>query len=161
MYQGVIYAQDLKLGHYLKVPPRTLFWGQLVASVWSCFVQIGVVSAHHHSPSLNPNQLIHVTPLHQLSWAFSNIDGICTKEQSSRFTCPNGRVFFNASVIWGVIGPQRIFSGTGIYSSLQWFWLLGALLPIAFYFLARKFPKSSIRYLSAPIILGGTAYIPP
>jgi hypothetical protein len=31
------------MGVYMKVPPRTLFFGQLVASLWSCFVQIGVV----------------------------------------------------------------------------------------------------------------------
>jgi OPT family oligopeptide transporter len=99
MYQGVIYAQDLKLGHYMKVPPRTLFWAQGVASLWSCFVQVGV-----------------------LYWAFGNIEGICELDQPSRFSCPNGRVFFNASIIWGLIGPQRMFSTGAIYSSLQWFW---------------------------------------
>lgn len=78
MTQALTYAQDLKMGTYMKVPPRTLFWGQLVASVWSCFVQVGV-----------------------LFWAFGNIEGICTKGQKSEFTCPNGRVFFNASIIWG------------------------------------------------------------
>jgi hypothetical protein len=38
------YAQDLKLGLYMKVPKRSLFWGQMVASIWACFVQIAVVS---------------------------------------------------------------------------------------------------------------------
>jgi hypothetical protein len=45
MSQGLTYTADLKMGYYMKVPPRTLFFGQLVASVWSCFVQVGVVSA--------------------------------------------------------------------------------------------------------------------
>jgi OPT family oligopeptide transporter len=138
MLQGVVYCQDLKLGQYMKIPPRTLFFGQLIASLWSCFVQVAV-----------------------LYWSFGNIEGICTPEQSARFTCPNGRVFFNASIIWGLIGPQRIFSGDGIYAKLQWFWLLGALLPVVFYGIARKFPKSPMRYLHAPVILGGISYIPP
>jgi OPT family small oligopeptide transporter len=138
MYQGIVYAQDLKLGHYMKVPPRTLFWGQAVASLWSCFVQVAV-----------------------LYWAFGNIEGICTSHQSARFTCANGRVFFNASIIWGLIGPGRIFSGKGIYSQLQYFWILGAFLPVVFFILAKKFPRSPARYLNAPVILGGTGYIPP
>ena len=98
MTQGITYAMNQKMGHYMKIPPRTLFWGQLVASVWSCFVQVGV-----------------------LFWAFANIDNICDKEQHSKFTCPNGRMFFNASIIWGVIGPQRMFSASSTYGALQWF----------------------------------------
>ncbi|KAF2395795.1 small oligopeptide transporter [Trichodelitschia bisporula] len=140
MSQGLTYAMDLKMGYYMKVPPRTLFWGQLVASAWSCFVQVGV-----------------------LQWAFANIPDICTRTQASKFTCPNGRVFFNASVIWGVIGPQRMFAtdGTSVYGVLQWFWLVGFLMPLAFYFLAKRFPRSPLKYLNAPVILGGTGNIPP
>jgi OPT family oligopeptide transporter len=157
MYQGVIYAQDLKLGHYMKLPPRSLFFAQAIASLWSCVVQVAV-----------------------LYWSFGNISNICDLKQSARFTwyvlycssplaittltlprSANGRVFFNASIIWGLIGPQRIFSSSGIYGSLQYFWLLGALLPVVFYLMARKWPKSPARYLHAPVILGGTGYIPP
>jgi OPT oligopeptide transporter protein len=69
----------------MKVPPKTIFWGQFWASLWSCFVQVGV-----------------------LLWAFANITGICTEDQKNNFTCPGGRVFFNASIIWGVIGPARV-----------------------------------------------------
>jgi OPT family small oligopeptide transporter len=85
MNQGITYAMDQKLAVYMKVPPRTIFWGQFVASIWSCFVQVGV-----------------------LLWAFGNIPDICTDDQKNHFTCPGGRVFFNASIIWGVIGPQRV-----------------------------------------------------
>jgi OPT family oligopeptide transporter len=122
----------------MKVPPRTLFFGQAIASLWACFVQVAV-----------------------MYWAFGNIPGICEDNQPGRFTCPNGRVFFNASIIWGVIGPQRIFSSAGVYGKLQYFWILGALLPIVLYVLAKKFPKGSMKYLHAPVIFGGTAYIPP
>jgi hypothetical protein len=43
MVQAATYSADLKLGLYMKVPKRTLFWGQMVASIWACFVQVGVV----------------------------------------------------------------------------------------------------------------------
>ena len=91
----------------------------------------------------------------------SNIEDICTPHQSSHFTCPNGRVFFNASIIWGLIGPARMFSGDATYASLQWFWLAGALLPIAVWLAARKWPNSKVKLISAPVIFGGSGQIPP
>ncbi|EGE08053.1 small oligopeptide transporter [Trichophyton equinum CBS 127.97] len=138
MVQALSFVQDLKLGHYMKVPPRSLFWGQLVATMWSCMVQLCV----------------------QI-WALDNITDICQPHQSNRFTCPQGRVFFGASVIWGVIGPARMFSGNALYSSLQYFWIVGALSPLLFYALARIFPRSNARFLSAPVIFGSVLYIPP
>ncbi|KAI0133875.1 small oligopeptide transporter [Xylariales sp. AK1849] len=138
MTQGLAFVQDMKLGHYLKLPPRTMFFGQLIATLWSCLVQVAV-----------------------FYWAMGAIDGICTTDAVARFTCPNGRVFFTASVIWGLIGPQRIFSGTGIYKNLQFFWIAGVALPIIFWIMQRKWPKSWVRYLSAPIIFSGNGSIPP
>lgn len=63
--------------------------------------------------------------------------------------------------MWGVIGPGRIFGAGGIYSSLQWYWLLGAALPVITWFAARRFPRSPIRYLHWPLIFGGSGQIPP
>lgn len=138
MTQALAFVQDLKLGHYMKVPPRVVFSGQIVATVWSSIVQICV-----------------------LEWAFGAIPNMCHKDQPNHYTCPNGRVFFNASVIWGVIGPARIFNPGQLYGPMLWFFLAGAVLPIAIYFGARMFPKSNIRYLNAPLIFGGTGNLPP
>lgn len=138
MYQGMYFSQDLKLGHYMKLPPRVTFTAQMVAGLWSSLVQIAT-----------------------MNWALGAIKGVCQSDQPNRYTCPNGRVFFNASVIWGVIGPQRMFSIGQIYSPLMFFWLAGLILPIVIYFAARAFPKSSIRYLNAPLIFSGAGLIPP
>ncbi|PLN83099.1 small oligopeptide transporter, OPT family [Aspergillus taichungensis] len=138
MYQGLYFSQDMKIGHYMKVPPRVTFAAQMVACLWSSIVQIGV-----------------------MNWALGAIKDVCSAHQSNHFNCPNGRVFFNASVIWGVIGPARMFSPGQIYSFLMWFWLVGAALPVAIYFGARMFPRTRIRFLSAPLIFGGTGLIPP
>ena len=138
MTQGLAFAQDLKLGLYMKVPPRLLFSGQIIATVWSCFVQIAV-----------------------LNWAFGSIENICTQENRNHFTCPGGRVFFNASVIWGLIGPARIYSAGQIYNNMLYFFIAGALGPPIFYVLARTFPKSNLRYVNVPLIFGGSGNIPP
>ncbi|KAI0965006.1 OPT family small oligopeptide transporter [Xylaria arbuscula] len=138
MQQALYFSQDLKLGHYMKIPPRTMFCGQLVASVWSAVVQVTV-----------------------MNWALGNIPEICSDDQQNGYTCPGGRVFFTASIIWGAIGPARIFSGNALYSSLQWFWLVGAVSPVLAWFLARRYPKSIARYINTPLIFGGSNWIPP
>ncbi|CZR61509.1 probable isp4 protein [Phialocephala subalpina] len=120
------------------IPPRTMFMAQVVATTFSCFIQVAV-----------------------LNFALNNITDVCTPHQPQHFTCPGGRVFFSASIIWGLIGPARIFSPGQIYSGLFWFFLVGAITPIVFYFAARKFPKSPIKYLMAPLLFGGAGSIPP
>ncbi|KAH8662219.1 OPT oligopeptide transporter protein-domain-containing protein [Xylariales sp. PMI_506] len=138
MSQALYFTQDLKLGHYMKVPPRAMFWSQLIASIWSAIVQIAV-----------------------MNWALGTIPGICTDDQPDNYTCPGGKVFFTASIIWGALGPKHIFSGDAMFSKLQWFWLVGAVAPVFSWLLARRWPKSIWRYVSTPLLFGGSGYIPP
>ena len=138
MTQALYFAQDLKLGHYMKVPQRPMFFAQVAATIWSCFVQLGVIE-----------------------WAMGAIKNVCTSEAAGHFTCASIRTFFNASVIWGAIGPKHLFSSGALYTSLQYFWLAGFILPFLIYAGARAFPRSNIRFLSAPIIFGSTGWIPP
>jgi OPT family small oligopeptide transporter len=138
MSQALYFIQDLKLGHYMKVPPRIMFWAQLIASIWSAIVQIVV-----------------------MNWALGNIPDICTDEQEYHYTCAAAKVFYTASIIWGAIGPKRLFSGNALYSPLQWFWLLGAVTPILTWLLARRFPRSFWRYVNMPLVFGGSGWIPP
>ncbi len=162
MSQALGFVGDLKFGHYMKIPPRTMFMAQVVATTFSCFIQV-------------------VT----LNYALNNIDGVCTRTQPEHFTCPGGRVFFSgksasaptarmlrrvvqnangastASVIWGLLGPARMFSPGQIYSGLFIFFGVGATVPVIFYFAARRWPRSPIKYLMAPLIFGGSGSIPP
>ncbi|TVY81115.1 Sexual differentiation process protein isp4 [Lachnellula suecica] len=136
--QAQTYCGDLKMAHYMKIPPKTVFTCQIVASIWACFVQVAV-----------------------MNWALGSIPEICTTTQSAHFTCPNGKTFFSSSITWGVIGPQRMFGPGSIYSAIQYYWLLGALLPVLFYIIVRFFPRSPLRLLNAPVMLGAMAWLPP
>ncbi|PSR88582.1 OPT family small oligopeptide transporter, partial [Coniella lustricola] len=137
-FQALGFAQDMKLGHYMKVPPRSMFSAQLVASIWSAIVQITV-----------------------MNWALVNIPNVCSDDQPNQYTCANQKVFYTASVIWGAIGPRRMFSEGAMYNGLRWFWLLGAVTPLVTWFFARKYPMSLWRYIHVPLILGGSGYLPP
>lgn len=138
MAQALFFAQDMKLGHYMKVPPRTMFFAQLTASVWSAVVQIAV-----------------------MNWALVAMPDLCADDQPNQYTCANTKVFYTASIIWGAIGPRRMFSSGALYSSLQWFWLLGAVTPVLAWIMARKYPMSIWRYVHIPLLFGGSGYLPP
>ncbi|KAI7991815.1 Oligopeptide transporter 4 [Camellia lanceoleosa] len=74
---------------------------------------------------------------------------------------PRDRVFFGASVIWGLVGPKRIFGSLGNYSSMNWFFLGGAVGPIIVWLFHKAFPKQSwIPLINLPVLLGATAYMP-
>ncbi|KAF5554864.1 sexual differentiation process isp4 [Fusarium mexicanum] len=136
--QGIKFASDLKLGHYMKIPPRILFLVQIVATLVSSLTQIGV-----------------------LNWMFANIKGICTSEALNGFTCPIARVHFNGSILWGVVGPNEFFGPKAIYRSLVWFFPLGALLPIPLWLYCRRNRSSILRKVNLPVIFGAMSWIPP
>ncbi|PWN33139.1 small oligopeptide transporter [Meira miltonrushii] len=138
LYQGLGFANDMKLGHYIKIPPRVTFTGQMVATAWSAIVQVGM-----------------------MNWALGNIENICHRDQKDHFSCPNARVFFNSSVIWNLISGRRVFSPGATYSHVLIFFLPGFILPIVFWLIAKKWPKSPAKYLCAPIIYGSLSLIPP
>lgn len=56
---------------------------------------------------------------------FSNIKDLCDPHNTQRFTCAGSKVVYNASIIWGTIGPQRMFQQGQVYSGLMYFFILG------------------------------------
>jgi len=138
MTQALSFASDLKLGHYMKVPPRMMFTVQVVATVVASFVVVGVQA-----------------------WCFDRIPDLCRPEQRDHFSCPGIRTFGIASLLFGTSGPSRIFSPGAIYHPLLYFFLVGAIIPIPFYFLARRYPDSWYKYFNAPVFFTGTGLMPP
>ncbi|KAJ5885336.1 Oligopeptide transporter OPT superfamily [Penicillium taxi] len=136
--QGIKFSSDLKLGHYMKIPPRILFTVQMVATLVSSLVQIGV-----------------------LNWMFIYIPKLCTPQAMNGFNCPIARVHFNGSVLWGVVGPQRFFGPGGLYRPLVWAFLVGAVAPLGAWALGRQSKKSFWRKVNFPILFGSLSWIPP
>ncbi|KAI9437044.1 OPT oligopeptide transporter protein-domain-containing protein [Lactarius indigo] len=137
MTQALQFTSDMKLGHYMKVPPRSMFWCQIIATVVAGTTQLAVQQ-----------------------WMFADIPDFCEQHQNSHFTCANTEVFFVASVVWGVIGPRHQFSPGQIYQSYIFF-LLGALAPLVGWLINKRWPKSIFKYVNIPVVLAGTGWIPP
>jgi OPT family oligopeptide transporter len=76
MAQALQFTGDFKLGHYMKIPPRPMFWCQVVATIVAGTVQLGVQA-----------------------WMFSNIKDFCSSGQPDGFICPSTTVFGTASII--------------------------------------------------------------
>lgn len=138
LYSAQMFTQDLKLGHYLKIPPRTTFMVQLTASCLSVLVQIGVKDL-----------------------LFAVVKDICTQGQKDALTCPRNRVYFNTSAIWGLVGPTRLFGPGAPYNVFLYALLAGALAPIPLWYYQRRFPTTRLKYINLPVLLNGPSAAPP
>lgn len=137
MVQGLTFVGDLKLGHYCKIPPRAMFTVQVIGTFLGGLVNLATAK-----------------------WLMATVPNICTPK-AYPFTCNQAQTFYSASIIWGAIGPARMFASGSPYQSMLWFFLVGLVLPVPFYLLARKYPKSWVKYIHIPLILNATGMMPP
>ncbi|XP_043716884.1 LOW QUALITY PROTEIN: oligopeptide transporter 7-like [Telopea speciosissima] len=142
MTQAITFLQDFKLGQYMKIPPKSMFMAQVVGTLLSCLVYLGTAW-----------------------WLMTSIPNICDTSllpPNSPWTCPNDRVFYDASVIWGLIGPRRFFGDLGTHSAVNWFFLGGAIAPVLVWVAHKAFPQQKwIRLINMPILLSATGMMPP
>lgn len=61
----------------------------------------------------------------------------------------------------GGIGVQRIFGTGALYHPLLWALLVGAFLPVPFWWLGRKYPKKFYKAVNWTVILNSITAIPP
>lgn len=54
-----------------------------------------------------------------------------------------------------------MFGAGQLFAWINWFWLIGAACPAIHYVLARRWPRSWLRYLFTPAIFGAAGMIPP
>ncbi|KAK4842834.1 hypothetical protein QYF36_000639 [Acer negundo] len=142
MKQGLAFLQDFKLGHYMKIPPRSMFAAQVIGTIVSALVHLGTAW-----------------------WLMDTIPDICDREllpAGSPWTCPSDHVFYDASIIWGLIGPRKIFGDLGHYSAINWFFLAGAIAPVLVWLAHKAYPnKPWIKLIIMPVLLGATVDMPP
>lgn len=56
----------------------------------------------------------------------TGIPNVCDPQQKDKFTCPGINTFFTASVLWGTLGPKKMFGAGAIYNGLLYCFLIGA-----------------------------------
>ncbi|KAH7856091.1 hypothetical protein Vadar_032609 [Vaccinium darrowii] len=142
MTQALTFISDFKLGHYMKIPPRAMFMAQVVGTLVSVIVYQATAW-----------------------WLMESIPNLCDTSvlpENSQWTCPMDTVFYDASVIWGLVGPRRIFGNLGVYSNVNYFFLFGAIAPLLVWLAHKAFPERDwIGLIHMPVLLGATSMMPP
>ncbi|EER36148.1 hypothetical protein CTRG_00888 [Candida tropicalis MYA-3404] len=128
--QAQNFVNDLKQGHYAKLPPRAVYRVQILSIFIASFIQLSI-----------------------LNFQITGIKDYCDPGNKQKFTCPSSRTFFSASVLWGTIGPKKVFGG--LYPILEWCFLIGFLLAFPCIALKRWGPKKWVRNFEPSIIVGG------
>ncbi|PBP27598.1 UPF0075-domain-containing protein [Diplocarpon rosae] len=124
------FSNDLKLAHYVKIPPRHTFAAQTIATLLSTFVCVGVIN-----------------------FQINEIPDVCQPNQKNRFTCPDINTFFTAAVLWGTLGPHKMFGSGGQYTALLMGFPIGLLLPVVVYYAQKRLPKQKWLRQVHPVVL--------
>ncbi|CAO3663761.1 unnamed protein product [Rhizopus stolonifer] len=137
MSQAGVMAQDLKIGHYLKVPPRWTFFNQMVGTLVGCFfnylVNKIVIDNEFEILQSSGNQF----------WS-----GISAQQINS------------AAITWGAVGPMKMFGPSTPYSIVLWAFVIGFFLPIPFWLLHKRFPHVGFQYVNVPTFMRGLYMLP-
>lgn len=105
---GDNYVQDQKMAHYCKIAPRAVFRSQIGTIIITCFVAVGTQD-----------------------FILTHVQGLCTPDQPSRFTCANdGFPLYANSLMWGLLGSERMFNS--LYPLFKWCFLIGLGIAIIF-----------------------------
>ncbi|KAK1269063.1 Oligopeptide transporter 5 [Acorus gramineus] len=141
--QATLFINDFKLCHYMKIPPRSMFLVQVLGTMISTSIKFSI------------------------QWyILSSVKNICEPDKlpkGSNWTCPSDRNYFMSNIIWGLVGPSRVFYPSGPYSKLVLFFIVGAISPVLVWMLARSFPhKKWITLINIPLIfVGASTAMPP
>ncbi|KAL7747937.1 OPT superfamily [Sorochytrium milnesiophthora] len=131
--------QDLKIGHYMKVPPRHMFIAQMYSQIIAVFVCYGTLlqwcTDEHVDWVLNPDS--------------HKSDPVANKWNSQT----GYATYFSASLLWGAMGPLRFFFTSYAPLAIAAF-VVGTVMPV-FLKLAYEYVGGPIPWslINAPIIL--------
>lgn len=135
--QAENYITNQKQAHYWRIAPRALFRVQMVSVIVNSLVSVGMINV-----------------------TLNTIEDYCSPRQKQKFTCPGSNTFYSASVLWGVIGPKRVFGG--LYPIFQWTFLIGFLLAFPCWALKRYYGHTRFGKYFHPIVFasGMISYAP-
>ncbi|KAI8608742.1 OPT oligopeptide transporter protein-domain-containing protein, partial [Chytriomyces sp. MP71] len=130
MNQGLTLVQDLKLGHYLKVPPKSMFIAQLASQIVGAILSTVVACSIYES--------------------FGKLQRM---EPSSGWTSQAYNTFLSAGAIWGAIGPARFFGPDSPYFKTLLGFVFGLILPVIPWLLHKVQPDSFWHLVNFPVVL--------
>ncbi|KAK9464709.1 OPT oligopeptide transporter protein-domain-containing protein [Lipomyces arxii] len=123
------FVSDLKMGHYVKLPPRAMFRVQMIACLVQSFMTVAI-----------------------LNFSMDSIKGFCEYTQPDHFTCAYTHSLYAEGVLYGIIGPRRMFED--LYPIVKWTFLICFLGVLPFIALKYKYPRQML-YVHPVLLLNG------
>ncbi|KAI0028507.1 OPT superfamily oligopeptide transporter [Vararia minispora EC-137] len=136
MNQGMTLLADLKLGQYIKIPPKVTFFAQMGGAV------VGSI--------LNYIMLLQIIN--------NNRDALLSISGTRLWSGQNPQSYNSNAISWGALGPQ-MFGRGGEYVMIPVALAIGIFLPIPFWLLHKRFPKFGFNYVIMPIITQYSAWL--
>ncbi|KAI8358558.1 OPT family small oligopeptide transporter [Blakeslea trispora] len=130
-------AGDLKIGHYLKVPPRAVFLNQLLGTFIGCIFNYIV----NHSIVSSQRDVL-LDPIGSNIWNGATPQTI------------------NSAAITWAIGPIYMFGPGTDYYIILWGFVIGFIVPIPIWLLHKRYPSVGFNLINVPMILVGATIVP-
>ncbi|GIJ90115.1 hypothetical protein Asppvi_009065 [Aspergillus pseudoviridinutans] len=135
-YRAQYMLQDQKIGHYMHIPPRTVFFSQVFGTLLGIPINYAV-----------------------MRWVLSTKRDVLTGAKSDPLHQWTGQSLISSNTLgvqYAVIGPSEVFKESEM-RPLPWSFLLGAVLPPVLYVLHRLLPRWRIDLWNVSIFFSGLA----
>lgn len=136
-YRAQLNLQDMKIGHYMHIPPRAVFFGQVFGSFIGIPINYAVVR-----------------------WILDTKRPYLTGEledPSHQWTAQSLTTNLTLGMQYVLVGPLRLFQ-QGLYKPVPYGFLVGAVTPIVLFLLHKKFPKAKFNLWNSTIFFSYLAY---
>ncbi|KAJ5645496.1 Oligopeptide transporter [Penicillium longicatenatum] len=135
-YRAQYMLQDQKIGHYMHIPPREIFFSQIFGTLMGVPINYAVIR-----------------------WVMDTkgdyLTGVKT-DPLNQWTGQSLRTSNTMGVQYAVLGPKRLFAEAEM-TPLPWSFLVGAVIPPILFIFHRFFPKLRIDLWNVSIFFGGLA----
>jgi len=119
----------------MKIPPRAMFlaqiWGTVIGGLFNYAMMVVIINAHRGA-----------------------LDGTAP-DPSGLWNGYIPQIFWGSALIFGALGPSRMFSTTGRYGFIYYGFIIGAVIPVLLWFLSRRLPKFKWENINASLISEG------
>ncbi|KAI8620994.1 OPT oligopeptide transporter [Chytriomyces sp. MP71] len=133
--QAITLLSDLKVGQYMKIPPRALLVGQMygtfIGSIIGYFLTISIVT--------------------------KNADVLVTVEGSTQWNGATVQDYNSAAITWGGLAKQMYAPGAP-YAIVFYAFFIGIIAPIIFFLAHKAVPHIGLNYLNVAIMASYLGY---
>jgi OPT family small oligopeptide transporter len=135
-YRAQYMLQDQKIGHYMHIPPREIFFSQIFGVCMGVPINYAVIR-----------------------WIMDTKGDYITSKKTDPLNQWTGQSLRNSNTMgvqYAILGPKRLFAEAEM-APLPWSFLVGAVIPPILYIFHRFFPRLRIDLWNVSIFFGGLA----